>query len=52
MKARVTLSVIFQTEKKQRIKMASGSQNRISIRKDRWGLHNWNVGVENASVDI
>ena len=35
MTARVTLSVIFQTEKKHRLMMASRSQNIVSVRKDK-----------------
>lgn len=44
--ARVTLSVIFQTEKKQRLTLASRSQNIVSIRKDKWEIHVWGVGAE------
>lgn len=39
-------TVIFQTEKKQRFVMLSRSQNIISIRKTRWEIHSWGVGVE------
>ena len=35
MTARVTLSVIFQTEKKHRLMVASRSQNIVSVRKDK-----------------
>ena len=35
MTARVTLSVILQTEKKHRLMVASGSQNIVSVRKDK-----------------
>ena len=35
MTARVTLSVIFQTEKKHRLMVTSRSQNIVSVRKDK-----------------
>ena len=46
MTARVTLSVIFQTEKKHRLMVASRSQNIVSVRKDKWESHIWGVGAE------